>query len=150
MPAKKALVLHGPNINLTGKREPQIYGLVTMDMINESIQKEVEKLGLQVHCLQSNHEGTLIDQIQEAVADQFTAILINPGALTHYSYALRDALAGSTLPVIEVHLSNIHTRETFRRHSVISEIARGVICGFGAKSYLLGLQAINTIINKEQ
>jgi 3-dehydroquinate dehydratase-2 len=138
---KKILVLHGPNLNWLGKREPKVYGRQTLADLNRLLTEYAEKADLQLKIFQSNGEGQLIDTIQEESA-WAEAILINPGAYTHYSYALRDALAGVELPVVEVHLSNIHSREEFRHISVIAPIAVGQICGFGFDSYLLGLQAI--------
>jgi len=141
----KVLVLHGPNLNMLGSREPDIYGIITLDQINRALEKRGESLRAELDFYQSNHEGELIDKIQDAEQD-CNGILVNPGALTHYSYALRDALAGCGLPLVEVHISNIFSRESFRHDSVISPIASGVICGFGPDSYILGLEALVNII----
>ena len=135
------LVLHGPNLNLLGRREPGIYGSVTLDAINYLLEQEGEKLLCNVFGLQSNHEGVLVDAIHEALG-KYEGILINAGAYTHTSVAIRDALAGVAIPTVEVHLSNIYQRETFRHHSFIAPIAVGQISGFGAESYRLGLQAL--------
>ncbi|MDX2244994.1 MAG: type II 3-dehydroquinate dehydratase [Leptolyngbyaceae cyanobacterium bins.302] len=135
------LVLHGPNLNLLGKREPGIYGSVTLNEVNLLLQQEASSLGVEILCIQSNHEGTLVDQIHAAwgVHD---GLLINAGAYTHTSVALRDAIAAVNVPTVEVHLSNIYRREEFRHHSYIAPVAIGQISGFGAESYRLGLQAI--------
>lgn len=137
----KILVLHGPNLNLTGFREPDVYGKKPLDDIDADIQAAAAKSNVEVRILQSNSEGVLIDTIQEhrRWAD---AIILNPGALTHYSIALRDALASVRLPVVEVHLSNIHTREEFRRTSVVSPVTVGQIVGFGGYGYLLAMEAL--------
>ena len=135
------LVLHGPNLNLLGTREPAIYGHVSLAEIDRTIQRHAASRGARVVCRQSNHEGQLVDWIQAAQKEGFAAIVINPGALTHYSIALRDAVASSALPVVEVHLSNIYAREEFRRHSVVAAAAAGQISGFGPTSYLLGVDA---------
>jgi 3-dehydroquinate dehydratase-2 len=134
------LVLHGPNLNLLGTREPQVYGSTTLPQIDAELTQIAANAGAKLQTLQSNHEGVLIDRIHAARLDGTDFILINPGGLTHTSVALRDALAGVALPFIEVHLSNVHKRETFRHHSFLSEIALGVICGLGANGYRLALQ----------
>ena len=138
---KAILVLHGPNLNLLGTREPEVYGRLTLAQVNREIQGYGKRRGVRVQCRQSNHEGELIDAIQTAEQQGFGAIVFNPGAFTHYSLALRDAVAATRLPVIEVHLSNIHAREEFRSRSVIAPAARGQISGFGLQSYLLGVEA---------
>ena len=135
------LVLHGPNLNLLGEREPAIYGATTLPMIEAGLRARAEAAGHSLDCLQSNAEHVLIDRVQAARADGTAFILINPGAFTHTSIALRDALAAVRIPFIELHLSNVHAREPFRRHSYLSDIAVGVIAGFGAHSYQLALDA---------
>lgn len=135
------LVLHGPNLNLLGLREPEIYGSTTLVDINTNLQQQAATGGFDVTCFQSNHEGALIDEIHAARA-KHQGIMINAGGLTHTSVALRDAISGVELPMVEVHLSNVYKREEFRHHSFLSEIAIGVICGFGARSYYLGLEAL--------
>lgn len=141
MTRSSIIVLHGPNLNLLGLREPEVYGSVTLDQINALLKKESEKLQVEISCLQSNHEGVLIDAIHQA-RDKHQGIIINAGAYTHTSVAIRDALAGVKIPTVEVHLSNIYQREAFRHHSYIAPIAIGQISGFGANSYILGLQAL--------
>ena len=141
------LVLHGPNLNLLGLREPGIYGSTTLAQIDDSLKLSAAKLEVEIDCLQSNHEGVLVDAIHSA-RETHKGIVINAGAYTHTSVAIRDALAGVKLPTVEVHLSNIYTREEFRHHSYIAPIAIGQISGFGADSYLLGLQALVNYLQK--
>ena len=137
----RILVLHGPNLNLLGTREPDVYGHTTLADIHRSMEARARSTGVQIESFQSNHEGELIDRVHAARSEGIEFILINPGAYTHTSIALRDALAGVAIPFIEVHLSNVHAREAFRRHSYFSDIAVGVICGLGAQGYLLALDA---------
>jgi 3-dehydroquinate dehydratase II len=138
----KVLILHGPNLNLLGTREPGVYGKVTLAEIDRMLREHARRRRDSVECRQSNHEGQLIDWLQSAQREGFAGIVFNPGAFTHYSIALRDAVAALKLPVVEVHLSNVHGREEFRRHSVIAAVARGQISGFGPQSYLLGFDAL--------
>ena len=135
------LVLHGPNLNLLGQRETGVYGRLTLAELDAVIAQHAALRGVKVECRQSNHEGVLVDMIQRAVGEGFDAIVLNPGAFTHYSYALRDAIAAVAVPVVEVHLSNTHAREAFRHQSVTAAACRGQIAGFGPHSYLLGLDA---------
>lgn len=137
---KRVLVLHGPNLNQLGRRQPEIYGRITLEQVNKKIRAVARELRVQVEIRQSNHEGELLTWIQEA-ATQFGALVINAGAYTHSSIALRDALMDAGIPAIEVHLSNIYKREEFRKRSLISEAVIGQISGFGVHSYLLGLRA---------
>jgi 3-dehydroquinate dehydratase-2 len=133
------LVLHGPNLNLLGTREPEVYGAVTLDQINAELAKIAAEAGATLATFQSNHEGALIDRVQAARQDGTAFIVINPAAYTHTSIGLRDALAGVAIPFIEVHLSNVHRREPFRQHSYFSDLAEGVIVGLGADGYRLAL-----------
>ncbi|MDH7480039.1 MAG: type II 3-dehydroquinate dehydratase [Syntrophomonadaceae bacterium] len=136
----KVLVLHGPNLNLLGSREPEIYGRLSLGEINRSLEKLARERGLGIEIQQSNHEGVLIDALHGACG-RFDFIIINPGALTHYSYALRDAIRAVGLPTLEVHITNIYAREEFRHKSVTAPVAQGVIAGLGAEGYLLALEA---------
>ena len=136
---KSVLVLHGPNLNLLGSREPEIYGSETLAQINLRLAKAARAAGVQLSTFQSNHEGALVDRIQQAGREGVRFILFNPGAYTHSSVALRDALAAVKLPFIEVHLSNVHAREEFRRHSFLAELAVGTITGLGSRGYDLAL-----------
>jgi len=135
------LILHGPNLNLLGRREPDVYGNLSLDAIDQQLKRFGEQKSLEVRCIQSNHEGALIDALHSAEAWAF-GVVFNPGGYTHTSVALRDAVAAIHIPVVEVHLSNIHAREQFRRRSVIAPVCHGSISGFGYLSYLLGLQAL--------
>ena len=137
----RLLVLNGPNLNLLGSREPEVYGRTTLAQIEHALHAQAAAAGHELLCLQSNAEHVLIDRIHAAREDGTRFIIINPGAFTHTSIALRDALAGVAIPFIEVHLSNVHAREEFRRHSYLSDIAVGVVTGLGADSYRLGLDA---------
>lgn len=141
MEKESLLVLHGPNLNLLGKRELEIYGNLSLRELNILLEQEAAKFGVGLKCYQSNSEGDLLDHIHGAVGI-YRGIIINPGAFTHYSIALRDALAGVDIPAVEVHLSNIHAREEFRRNSVIAPVVRGQISGFGPYSYILALWAL--------
>ena len=139
--AMRILVIHGPNLNLLGTREPEIYGHTTLAQIDAMLATVAKEAGYELDCHQSNHEGLLIDRIQEA-RGAAVGIVVNPAGLTHSSVSLRDALAATGLPVVEVHLSNVFARESFRHHSYVSGVALGVVCGFGPESYRLGLEAL--------
>ena len=137
----KILCLNGINLNMFGKRDPAQYGTIALAEIDAQVKKLGTELGAEVTCFQTNFEGAMVEKIHEAHTDKVDAVMINAGAWTHYSYGIRDALAILKCPIIEVHMSNIHAREEFRHHSVIAEIAKGQIAGFGVDSYLLGLRA---------
>ncbi|MBK1819929.1 type II 3-dehydroquinate dehydratase [Burkholderia orbicola] len=136
----RLLVLHGPNLNLLGTREPEVYGRVTLAQIDQALAARAREAGADLLSFQSNHEGALVDRIQAAREEQTDFILINPAAYTHTSVAIRDAIAGVGIPFVEVHLSNVHRREAFRHHSYFSDQAEGVICGLGWKGYLYALE----------
>lgn len=137
----KVLVLHGVNLNMFGRRDPKQYGTVTLAEIDASLAALAAELGVEIETFQTNLEGEMCERIHRAHAEKVDAVVINAGAWTHYSYAIRDALAILSVPIVEVHLSNVHAREPFRHHSVLVDVARGQIAGFGADSYLLGLRA---------
>ncbi len=136
------MVLNGPNLNLLGTREPEVYGYTTLDQMMQDLADEAALLGCTIEAYQSNHEGDLVDQIHRAKKENFSGILINPGGYTHTSVAIRDAISGVDLPTVEVHLSNIHAREEFRHHSYIAPVAVGQISGFGALSYSIALRGL--------
>ncbi|ANA81934.1 type II 3-dehydroquinate dehydratase [Paenibacillus glucanolyticus] len=146
---KSIWVINGPNLNLLGFREPGIYGSLSLQAIEDNLRKQADLAGIGITFFQSNHEGAIIDRIHEAIglAD---GILLNPGALTHYSYAVRDAISSARIPTVEVHLSNIHAREEFRHTSVIAPVAVGQIAGFGAASYTLGLSALLQVLDDQE
>lgn len=141
---KKILVIHGPNLNLLGEREPGVYGSDTFESINSEIIAKAETKGFECDIFQSNHEGEIIDKLHDS-RKNYDGVIINAGAYTHYSYAIRDAISAIKIPVIEVHMSNIHAREEFRHHSVISPVCVGQIAGFGKASYLLAVEALAEI-----
>ena len=138
---KKVLVLHGPNLNLLGTREPEVYGRETLDDVNQRLRQKAQKAGVEFDVFQSNWEGALVDRIQAARTDGTEFVIINPGAFTHTSVAIRDAFAGVAIPFIEVHISNVYAREAFRHHSYLSPLAKGVIAGCGTYGYELALDA---------
>lgn len=148
---KRVLVLHGPNLNLLGAREPDIYGEHDLATVNTDLEALGAELGAELTCHQSNHEGRLIDLLHAAKLDgSADGVVFNPGGYTHTSVALRDAIAGTELPTIEVHMSNVHAREDFRRRSLLAPVCVGSICGFGAASYTLGLRALLDYLNAPQ
>ena len=136
------LVIHGPNLNLLGKREPEVYGHLTLADINQQLQQSAQSKNIHLETFQSNCEGEIIDRIQKAYYDKVDGIIINPGAYTHYSYAIRDAIASIEVPIIEVHISNVHKREEFRHNSVTAPVCTGQIVGLGLQGYLLAVDAI--------
>lgn len=150
MPAADILVLHGPNLNLLGEREPEIYGKTTLADINNKMSNNASQAGFTLDHFQSNWEGALVDRIHQAFVDKTQFIIINPAALTHTSVALRDALLGVMIPFIEVHLSNVHAREAFRHHSFLSDKAKAVICGLGADGYYFALSHVLNILGSEK
>lgn len=143
----KILVLHGPNLNLLGTREPEVYGSLTLDKIDARLVELGKSLGAEVTCQQSNHEGALIDTLHEA-RTWADGVVFNPGGYTHTSVALRDAISAIGIPVVEVHLSNVYAREEFRRHSLLSPVCRGKITGFGWNSYMLGIRALKLLLDE--
>lgn len=138
----RVLVINGPNLNLLGTREPEIYGAQTLEQVEAELEAEGKELGLEVVCFQSNHEGAIVDRIHAARAEGVRFIILNPGAFTHTSVAIRDALLGVGIPFVEVHISNVHKREPFRRRSFFSDVAEGVLCGFGTLGYRLALRYV--------
>lgn len=145
---KRILIIHGPNLNLLGQREPDIYGRKTLEDINNMLKNEAESLGVEISTFQSNHEGEIVQKIQDAKSRGFSVLLINPAAYTHTSVAIRDAIAAVNIPTVEIHLSNIYAREEFRKISLISPVATGIVSGFGYQGYIFGLQAAAEIANK--
>ena len=144
----RILIMHGVNLNMFGKRDPRHYGTETLDDINTKLSHLAEELGVEAAFFQSNHEGAFVERIQQALADGTDGIVINAGAWTHYSYAIMDALAILSIPVGEVHMSNVHARESFRHASVLSSVSKGSIAGFGSDSYLLGLRAVAELVKR--
>ncbi|MFW5981210.1 MAG: type II 3-dehydroquinate dehydratase [bacterium] len=144
---RKIAVIHGPNLNMLGTREPDVYGLRNLEELNKSLKKKAKELNLELDTFQSNHEGEIVDFIHQGM-NIYKGLIINPGGLTHYSIVLRDAIAAVKLPVVEVHISNIYQREEFRHHSVISPVAVGQISGLGTEGYLYALDALLKIIQK--
>jgi 3-dehydroquinate dehydratase-2 len=139
----KVLVINGPNLNLLGTREPQTYGSTTLAEVESGLRVQAEQLGIALECFQSNHEGAIVDRIQAARREGVAFVMINPGAFTHTSVAIRDAFAGVAIPFVEIHISNVYRREAFRHHSYLSGIAEAVLCGFGVMGYTLALQYVH-------
>lgn len=139
---KRVMMLHGVNHNMFGKREPEQYGTITLEEINQNLFKLSKELNIEIQCFQTNHEGEMVDYIHKAYLEKYDGVLINAGAWTHYSYAIKDALIMLECPIIELHMSNVFKREEFRQHSVISDVASGVIVGLGEDVYTLGLRAL--------
>ncbi|MGN1400690.1 MAG: type II 3-dehydroquinate dehydratase [Bacillus sp. (in: firmicutes)] len=146
----KIALLNGPNLNRLGRREPETYGYETLEQIEAKVTEKAAALGYEIVCLQSNHEGDLVDALHQAEDDGIKAVIMNPGAFTHYSYAIRDAIASISVPVVEVHLSNIHARESFRHQSVVAAVTAGQVVGFGSFGYLMALTAVNHLIKGEE
>ncbi|WP_050615736.1 type II 3-dehydroquinate dehydratase [Bacillus testis] len=144
------LLLNGPNLNRLGKREPEVYGHETLGDIEYKVKTHAKALGYELECLQSNHEGDLVDALHKAEDEGIAGVIMNPGAYTHYSYAIRDSIAGISVPVVEIHISNIHAREEFRHTSVLAPVTAGQILGFGSNGYLLALQALDFILRGEK
>ncbi len=140
----KVVVLNGPNLNLLGTREPKIYGSTTLADVEASLRAQAKELGIELECFQSNHEGAIVDRIHAARTEGVKFMMINPGAFTHTSVAIRDAFSGVAIPFVEVHISNVYKREAFRHHSYLSNVAEAVMCGFGTLGYNLALQFIST------
>jgi 3-dehydroquinate dehydratase-2 len=138
----KILLINGPNLNLLGTREPAKYGHTTLPQVEQMVQAEATRLGVELACFQSNHEGAIIDRLHAARTEGVAGVVINPGAFTHTSVAIRDAFAGTSIPFAEIHVSNVHAREPFRHHSYLSEIAAGIVVGFGVEGYLLALRGL--------
>ena len=138
----KVLLINGPNLNLLGSREPHVYGSTTLAELENGLRAQAQSLGLELECFQSNHEGAIVDRIHQARSDGVGFVIINPGAYTHTSIAIRDAFAGVDIPFVEVHISNVHKREPFRHHSYLSDVAEAVMAGFGVHGYGLALQYI--------
>lgn len=146
---QKVAVIHGPNLNMLGLREPEIYGTTDLEKLNQDLKKEADKLDLEIEIIQSNHEGEIVDFLHDNYQD-LAGVIINPGGLTHTSVVLRDALASVRLPIIEVHISNIHRREEYRKKSITAEAAVGQITGLGVYGYLLALEALKDILRREK